>query len=1021
MNQDNLTKQIKDFLNSINNGTEFEIRFGKYNRQRFESNVDIDFFYRLKLYLDKNTPKEQKNELYTKETSHSNSVGKGQIRRILSTDANYKNPQKESILLKNSYRKYDNFDYDIRFSLASEKTLSKERVNGVDWQNPDFFRFKHRMTYLINVGKIDLTIVKEGVKEDNTKLKYEVELEVNKNSESEVLEWLTHLLEIKQNNLFVISSNEKQDIYQKYKALTNVPYFIGVQPETLQKDQLNILYSNLYSVTDKADGDRFFLFIDENGKVFFIDNNITNTLKTDVYTEKFNNCLIDGELIRTFDEQGNLTNISFYAFDVLFFDKFDIREDKRYLFKERLNKLLSIISSCICPSGGFSVYVKKFIFRNVFMGSEIIMKDVHKKPYENDGLIFTPMNEPYPKNKKWPMLLKWKPANQNTIDFFAVKTTEKSNDEPVWELYVQDHVHIDKNSKTNSSNSTTKVLFDIKKLCPDLPLENEITFKTTIADNVIDPTTKEPYQTMTVIEFKWEHNHFVPMRTRWDKTSNPRKHGNFSHVACSIWSNIHNPVTEDVLFHQMTNNTTQQVDGSKNTFFFDRMNTFHNKIKKYLTSKYLTDEIVVELCPGRSDLSYYSDFKNTLHSFEFESKNSKNNIREACKNVKNLNLSSYDFSEVAFDKLLEKSSHSLYGNVFSSDITKFFESDENNNTLISFLTHRMSKTGKFIVTFIDSDLFQCKGAYINENEVMYNINENNNKTLLFVNGLTYENEPIPLYKKLTTQSLIALMNKIGFDCVETSPFATLYNHDMFQLTQYEQNISHSMVYCVFSRNSQEQVGTFQHSPITVKKTKVFDTEESLPIVLNIKHISKNKNICLYKLSCLSDVSELLNCEKFKYPNPKQQHTFDYNQITNYLFNIGIDFTELTNLNILQDKKQLVLYNYKYTTESEKQLTETEEPIEETEITFVVLYKKQIFYDLIHLEEELRVNPTEIEVNQTEIEVNPTETEKSKKEKIRVFLKGKTTVVTLKEVLKDLNLKTSGNKKELILRLENYLG
>ena len=55
------------------------------------------------------------------------------------------------------------------------------------------------------------------------------------------------------------------------------------------------------------------------------------------------------------------------------------------------------------------------------MGADIIMNEINNKIYKNDGLIFTPMNEPYPKFKKWDKLLKWKPSELNTIDFYSIK------------------------------------------------------------------------------------------------------------------------------------------------------------------------------------------------------------------------------------------------------------------------------------------------------------------------------------------------------------------------------------------------------------------------------------------------------------------------------------------------------------------------------------------------------------------------------------------------------------------------
>ena len=39
------------------------------------------------------------------------------------------------------------------------------------------------------------------------------------------------------------------------------------------------------------------------------------------------------------------------------------------------------------------------------------------QPYHIDGLIFTPLIEPYPtKNKSWKQLFKWKPPELNSID-----------------------------------------------------------------------------------------------------------------------------------------------------------------------------------------------------------------------------------------------------------------------------------------------------------------------------------------------------------------------------------------------------------------------------------------------------------------------------------------------------------------------------------------------------------------------------------------------------------------------------
>ena len=559
------------YFKSLNSSTECEIRFGEFNyvegssKADFVSNVEIDFFYRLKNILNKQKDLESKH-VYTKEISYKNADNKkGKLREIIYTDENFNPTGKKEYMVKNTHRQHNIFDYNCRISLSSEKILS--RVDGVSLNTPMFFRYKNRVSYMFSVGTIDMTIVYQGKTEEEvlskSNVQYELEFEIKVPNLKSVIGLMTFILSVRQDNKYVINTREKRNIINQYRALVmphkkGHPYFIGVQPETLQKDQLSVLFKELYSVTDKADGDRYFMFIDMNGYIFFIDNNINNILKTDIKSDKYMNCLIDGELIRMVDD-GYTNKIVFYAFDMVFYNSQDLRGDNNYLLKDRLELLNEVIVSLINENEYYDIKIKKFIYRNVFMGADIIMKDINNKPYKNDGLIFTPMNEPYPKSKKWTKLFKWKPAELNTIDFYAVKDISGT-----WKLYVQDFVN--PVSGDVQKYKTELVLFDVKKLC-NIPEPTQITFETTFDDELLDPTTNEPYKTNTVIEFQWKDDKFVPLRTRWDKTANPSKHGNFASVACNIWNNINSPITSSQLF-QMTNSTT---DVNSNNFFFERL------------------------------------------------------------------------------------------------------------------------------------------------------------------------------------------------------------------------------------------------------------------------------------------------------------------------------------------------------------------------------------------------------------------------------------------------------------------
>jgi hypothetical protein len=353
-----------------------------------------------------------------------------------------------------------------------------------------------------------------------------------------------------------MSEIEKINVINEYQNLTKQRFFIGAQPQTLHKDDLSKLYQELYSVTDKADGSRYFLFVNKNKLVYLIDNNLKNVIKTDIKSNKFTNCLIDGELIKGKDNE----NKSFYAFDILYFNNIDLRGNKKYLLKERLNELKNVVES-FTSSNTFSINIKKFIYRNVFLGSDIIMKNVQKNGYGNDGLIFTPISEPYPvKNGSWTGLLKWKQPEQNTIDFYSVKKNSNEFGVGTWELYVVKHV---KDPIISNRSTPTKVLFDTNKLCPEINT-TVITYTTTFNDNLMDEITGKSYITNTVIEYRWDtiENKFVPIRTRWDKTiGGESKHGNASHVACDIWKTINNPVLlSDII--KMTNSSTQQSTNS---------------------------------------------------------------------------------------------------------------------------------------------------------------------------------------------------------------------------------------------------------------------------------------------------------------------------------------------------------------------------------------------------------------------------------------------------------------------------
>ncbi len=176
-------------LNKSSN-TEFEIRFGKFNydkntqKNNFQSLIsDIDFFYKLKnMFKNQGFEIKVTNTIeYIYNTININGI-KGNLKRIIDTESN-----EEVIIVKNTFSKFDIYDFDIRFSLANENVINQNAENifkNVNINSYNIIREKQRYSFKLPIGKLDLTIVSETEinTENNSKKnqKYEIELEINK-------------------------------------------------------------------------------------------------------------------------------------------------------------------------------------------------------------------------------------------------------------------------------------------------------------------------------------------------------------------------------------------------------------------------------------------------------------------------------------------------------------------------------------------------------------------------------------------------------------------------------------------------------------------------------------------------------------------------------------------------------------------------------------------------------------------------------------------------------------------------
>jgi len=404
-------------------------------------------------------------------------------------------------------------DFNFRLSYQIEEKLSpgvgqiKNMLQTWD-KSKKYFRYINRVTFThrdlpINV---DLSIVKSSSYDPETKKPilaytteesgvftnqevYEIELEVNNkkigpgtyfyNFDSLLLSLrksIKFVLMGLQGTNYPISYPEQKSVLDDYmKIIMGDEYdsakharvypdrFIGPSSYTLQIENITPINErtnipnirNDYTVTDKADGQRFLMYISGKGKIYLINNSMQVVFTGAITRNKDTfNSLVDGENI-LHDKNGKFINL-YAAFDIYFINKRDVRslnfvprkpDDTPSQFRLIILKNLirslhpeSIVDGEPSPQ---RFDCKKFYPTNpsdsIFSACGHILKmdEDGLFEYNTDGLIFTPASMGVGANKAgrvvqlnktitWEYSFKWKPAKFNTIDFL-VRTIKNAN------------------------------------------------------------------------------------------------------------------------------------------------------------------------------------------------------------------------------------------------------------------------------------------------------------------------------------------------------------------------------------------------------------------------------------------------------------------------------------------------------------------------------------------------------------------------------------------------------------------
>ena len=465
--------------------------------------------------------------------------------------------------------------------------------------------------------------------------------------------------------------NEYKTITEQISEKIN---FVGPQPVSMSLNEIDTDNPHSvisgYVVTEKADGIRAQLFIDKNHEGYLITQK-KEIICTGLVLKNVGSVILDGEYI-TKDRNGKDIQL-FMIFDIYYQDngeysshpytypwlpkKSDLpsRSGILHKFKNAIQienmKLLSLkqgVYSKVWTKEDHIVDSKDTIrvgYKNYYMGPKSLkvdkkdeskftnLKEIGKMSrkildldnndnyeYNIDGLIFLPMYYPVKSDNEttivdnisgtWSQNYKWKPPEENTIDFRLRFVKEEVNG--------RKHTKISSFSKKGKTVKCYQVEmyvgYDIRKdessdftwkvLGYDKRRQNEVLFNPPTEKDSIHicniPLTKDKclclkdkteVQDGFIYEMRYEPNNpfgyqWIPLRVRDDKTR-----PNDSHTANNVWKTIQYPVTEELIKGKklFTKDLLPEKDMKEYSYYIGddtgsdtSLREFHNYIKDKL-------------------------------------------------------------------------------------------------------------------------------------------------------------------------------------------------------------------------------------------------------------------------------------------------------------------------------------------------------------------------------------------------------------------------------------------------------
>ena len=549
--------------------------------------------------------------------------------------------------------------YNLKFTYYSKNkpnSVDLDKIKNLkfnDMYEINFTYFSYILFTIESNKYFDLSLILSSVQYSNNignlynkpnefllKIQLQIKSKIDNESKLNILyKIIADILKIINRSHLIVNSNLKNDILLKYSKLINNNLFnqhtyLSRKSISLDKKDCITNLPNKYAVTDKADGERHLLFISGNNVLLLSTDLSIKHTGIVLNTNKFNNTLIDGELIINNDMQ------LFMSFDIIFKNGKDLRSNS---LNERISNLHLFLNECfkikipnnksnltnltdICKNeidlyinnftnkykyNNFNIYYKFYAFskglqeNEIFIYSDLIWSIFTSKntkiPYMLDGLIYTPITNEYISSSSPLKEYKLKPIEHLTIDFYIKFEKNKKTGEFITIFdntnnnleYCKCYLYI---NDTSNKNKHIPILFREK-------FQEHYTYLK-IHNNTILSLKNERLDDNIVVEFSYNSENekyfkWIPNRIRYDKTDIIKKYkknyGNNELTASYNWNIIVNPISFQDIKLLATDYSfyKKKLFKLSNNKFYDfktgyvlPMRAFHNWIKHTLIFNY---------------------------------------------------------------------------------------------------------------------------------------------------------------------------------------------------------------------------------------------------------------------------------------------------------------------------------------------------------------------------------------------------------------------------------------------------